>query len=113
MSSKRILIIGGTGAQGAAVATALLTAKFTIRVLTRDPENPRAKSLFPPEYGVEMFKGTETSAEKKSIFSNWVELFGIGSFMDIEAVRLALQDCYGVFVNTDSMLAERFINEMR
>ena len=27
-----------------------------------------------------------------------------GSFMDFESVERALQDCYGVYVNTDGML---------
>ena len=81
MASKRILVIGGTGAQGFAVVRALLNAKpaFQVRVLSRDPgaESTQAK-----------FSGTH------------VELVQ-GSFMDVESVKLALEGCYGVFVNTD------------
>lgn len=82
MGSKRILVIGGTGAQGFAVIKALLEAKdqFTIRVLSRNPESEHVKNTFKNYPQVEFFKG---------------------SFMDFAAVETALQDCYGVFVNTD------------
>lgn len=82
-SSKRILIIGGTGAQGSEVARALLSSQepYTIRILTRNPDAPYVQSLFPDNPAVE---------------------FATGSFMDFEAVRSALQGCYGVYVNTDS-----------
>jgi NmrA-like family len=82
MAAKRILVVGGTGAQGGAVVEALLAADppFKVRVLSRDPENEHVKEKFPPESGVELVKG---------------------SFTDIESVRLALEDCYGLFLNTD------------
>ena len=40
MQSKRILVIGGTGAQGFAVVKALVQANepFTVRVLSRNPD---------------------------------------------------------------------------
>ena len=40
----RILVIGGTGAQGFAVLQALLTAGYSIRVLSRNPDSPDRKS---------------------------------------------------------------------
>jgi len=81
---KRILVIGGTGAQGFAVVKALLSSptKFSVRVLSR---NPNADSV-------------------KTAFAGLDVEFVQGSFMDFEAVERALQDCYGVFVNTDGML---------
>ncbi|KAL7946120.1 NAD(P)-binding protein [Trichoderma barbatum] len=82
MSQKRILVIGGTGAQGFAVVKALVEAKepFTVRVLSRNPDSEVVKKTFKDYPQVEFAKG---------------------SFMDFDSVAKALQDCYGVFVNTD------------
>ncbi|KAH6677249.1 hypothetical protein B0J14DRAFT_338387 [Halenospora varia] len=81
MSAKRILVIGGTGAQGFAVVKALLASNstFTVRVLSRNPD---------AEYVQKLFEGTGVELVK-------------GSFMDFDSVEAALQNCYGVFVNTD------------
>ena len=81
MTAKRILVIGGTGAQGFAVVEQLLNAKpaFTVRVLSRNPNSP----------------------DTKAKFAGLPVEFAKGSFMDFETVKAALQDCYGVFVNTD------------
>lgn len=83
MSAKRILVIGGTGAQGFAIVQALLSAspEFTVRVLSR---NPDAESV-------------------KKAFKDLPVEFAKGSFMDFDAVKAALQDCYGVYVNTDGV----------
>jgi uncharacterized protein YbjT (DUF2867 family) len=78
-SSPRILVIGGTGAQGFAVVQALLSANFTVRVLSRNPNAPSVQGKF-AGLGVELVKG---------------------SFMDFASVRAALQGCYGIYVNTD------------
>ncbi|RFU77118.1 nad-p-binding [Trichoderma arundinaceum] len=82
MAQKRILVIGGTGAQGFAVVKALVEAKepFTVRVLSRNPDSDFVKTTFKDYPQVEFFKG---------------------SFMDFDSIEKALQDCYGVFVNTD------------
>ncbi|KAM0255380.1 hypothetical protein ACHAQJ_005822 [Trichoderma viride] len=82
MSQKRILVIGGTGAQGFAVVKALVEAKepFIVRVLSRNPDSEYVRKAFKNFPQVEFFKG---------------------SFMDFDSVERALQDCYGVFVNTD------------
>lgn len=82
MSQKRILVIGGTGAQGFAVVKALVEAEepFIVRVLSRNPDSEVVRKNFSNYPQVEFFKG---------------------SFMDFDAVEKALQDCYGVFVNTD------------
>lgn len=63
MSTRLILVIGATGAQGIAVIDALLApsadgspSPYTIRALTRDPESRRSKEL--AAKGVEIFKGT-------------------------------------------------------
>lgn len=85
MSSKRILVIGGTGAQGFAVVQALLKASFTVRVLSRNPDAPSVVSAF---------AGLPVE-------------FAKGSFMDFEVVKSALQDCYGVYVNTDGKFAQQ------
>lgn len=81
-AQKRILVIGGTGAQGFAVVKALVEAKepFIVRVLSRNPDSDHVKKSFKNYPQVELFKG---------------------SFMDFDSVERALQDCYGVFVNTD------------
>jgi NAD(P)-dependent dehydrogenase (short-subunit alcohol dehydrogenase family) len=82
MSQKRILVIGGTGAQGFAVVKALVEAKepFIVRVLSRNPDSELVRKTFKNYPQVEFFKG---------------------SFMDFDSIERALQDCYGVFVNTD------------
>lgn len=87
--SRRILAIGGTGAQGFAVVKALLDAGdgFIVRVMSR---NPGAKSV------QERFKNYPQ-----------VELVS-GSFMDFDSVEKALQDCYGAFINTSGEQAESF-----
>lgn len=59
MESQRILVIGGTGAQGAAVVKSLLEAEqpYRIRILTRNPADASTLAKFPPESGVELVKG--------------------------------------------------------
>lgn len=81
MADKKILVIGGTGAQGVAVIGALLQAgTFSVRVLSRNPDSEHVKATFQNYPDVEFYKG---------------------SFMDFDAVGQALQGCYGVFINTD------------
>lgn len=53
--SKLILITGGTGKQGGAVARELLAAGHRIRVMTRHPDSPTAKQL--ARLGAEIAKG--------------------------------------------------------
>ena len=59
---KLILVIGATGAQGLAVIDALLalsedgfSSPYSIRALTRNPQNPRALEL--AARGVEVVEG--------------------------------------------------------
>lgn len=53
--SKFTLVIGGTGQQGGAVVKALLARGHNVRVLTRNAESPKAKSL--SKGGVEIAVG--------------------------------------------------------
>jgi len=48
MEAKRILVIGGTGAQGFAVVKALLAADtpFEVRVLSRNPRSESVQKTF-------------------------------------------------------------------
>jgi hypothetical protein len=80
-TQKRILVIGGTGAQGFAVVKALLEGPnpYSVRVLSR---NPDAQSV-------------------QKAFAGLPVEFVKGSFMDFDSVRRSLQDCYRVYVNTD------------
>jgi uncharacterized protein YbjT (DUF2867 family) len=57
MSNENVVLVtGGTGSQGGATVTHLLAAKkVRVRVLTRDLESPKAKSL--AARGVELIKG--------------------------------------------------------
>jgi uncharacterized protein YbjT (DUF2867 family) len=57
MSTQNVVLVtGGTGSQGGATVTHLLAAKkVRVRVLTRNLESPKAKSL--AERGVELVKG--------------------------------------------------------
>jgi uncharacterized protein YbjT (DUF2867 family) len=50
-----VLVTGGTGNQGGAVARELLGAGFAVRALVRDPEKPTAKEL--ESAGAELRKG--------------------------------------------------------
>lgn len=50
-----VLVTGGTGNQGGAVAHELLGAGFAVRALVRDPEKPAAKEL--ESAGAELVKG--------------------------------------------------------
>ena len=57
MSSENVVLVtGGTGSQGGATVTHLLAAKkVRVRVLTRNLESPKAKSL--AARGAELVKG--------------------------------------------------------
>ncbi|KAJ6500777.1 NAD-P-binding protein [Mycena sanguinolenta] len=92
MTTKLILVIGATGAQGMAAIDGLLeshdgvSSPYRIRALTRDVNGARAKSL--------AAKGVEC-----------VE----GSFEDFTAVAKAMDGVYGAYVNTDTFT----VGEMR
>jgi nucleoside-diphosphate-sugar epimerase len=46
-ATSNILVIGGTGAQGIPIVSALVAdKKYAVRVLSRDSTSPRAKALF-------------------------------------------------------------------
>ncbi|KAK3991438.1 hypothetical protein QBC44DRAFT_306547 [Cladorrhinum sp. PSN332] len=86
--TKKILIIGGTGAQGLPVIRGLLSpspsgspSPYTVSVLTRDPTSARAQSIL-------------------SAFPNSVTLLK-GSFSSESDLRSALSGCWGAFVNID------------
>ncbi|KAI0059561.1 NAD-P-binding protein [Artomyces pyxidatus] len=85
MSTKLILVLGATGAQGLAVIDALLApaadgtpSPYSIRALTRDPESRRAKAI--AARGVQIFKGDTN---------------------DLSSVAAALNGVYGAWINTD------------
>ncbi|KAF7367687.1 NAD P-binding protein [Mycena sanguinolenta] len=85
MSTKLILVIGATGAQGRAVVDALLApdahgnpSPYSVRALTRNPTSDHALEL--AARGVECVKG---------------------SFEDLDSIALALEGVYGAWVNTD------------
>lgn len=76
---KRILVIGATGAQGGSVARALLEQdQFIVRILTRKPSSGNAIDL--------LAAGAEIA---------------IGDLEDIQSLKRAMKDCYGVFGVTD------------
>lgn len=104
MESQRILVIGGTGAQGTAVVKSLLEARqpFQIRVLTRDPAAASALADFPTGNRVELVKGRIRTVCWASDPTGLH--MSLGSFMDMKSVDTALQGCYGVYVNTDGEL---------
>ena len=56
-----VLVMGATGSQGGAVVRNLLTKGHRIRILTRNPDSPKAKQL--AEQGVEVLKGDFTDSE--------------------------------------------------
>ncbi|KEF57718.1 uncharacterized protein A1O9_05636 [Exophiala aquamarina CBS 119918] len=84
-SLKRVLIIGGTGAQSFAVVQALIEEHYTVRVFSRNPDSLYVKATFANLPQVEFVKG---------------------SFLDFDTVEQALQDCYGVYFNTDGIIVK-------
>jgi uncharacterized protein YbjT (DUF2867 family) len=63
METPKVLVIGGTGAQGAAVVQALLGADrpFRVRIMTRNPADSSTLAKFPLGSGVELVKGQVSS----------------------------------------------------
>ena len=79
-ATSNIFVIGGTGAQGIPIVSALVAdKKYAVRVLSRDSTSPRAKALF--ELGNVSFLE--------------------GSFADEAILREGLRSCDGAFVNID------------
>jgi len=79
-ATSNIFVIGGTGAQGIPIVSALVAdKKYAVRVLSRDSTSPRAKALF--ELGNVSFLD--------------------GSFADEAILREGLRSCDGAFVNID------------
>ncbi|KAI0044149.1 NAD-P-binding protein [Auriscalpium vulgare] len=85
MSTKLILVLGATGAQGLAVVDALLApaadgspSPYSVRAVTRDSSSKRAQGL--AAKGVEVLKGDTN---------------------DLASIAAALQGVYGAWVNTD------------
>ena len=79
-ATANIFVIGGTGAQGIPIVSALVAdKKYAVRVLSRDSTSPRAKALL--ELGNVSFLE--------------------GSFADEAILREGLRSCDGAFVNID------------
>ena len=79
-ATSNIFVIGGTGAQGIPIVSALVAdKKYAVRVLSRDSTSPRAKALL--ELGNVSFLE--------------------GSFADEAILREGLRSCDGAFVNID------------
>jgi uncharacterized protein YbjT (DUF2867 family) len=71
---KLILVTGATGAQGGSVTRALLAHGFSVRALTRNPDSAAAAAL--RDAGAEVVRG---------------------DLGDTEALKAAMEGCYGVF----------------
>ena len=86
MSGKLIIVFGATGQQGNSVAKALLTRKYKVRTVTRNPDNAKAKEL--KELGAEIAQVTNMD--------------------NVTELEKAIQGAYGVFAVTNywGMLAE-------
>ena len=79
-ATANIFVIGGTGAQGIPIVSALVAdKKYAVRVLSRDSTSPRARALL--ELGNVSFLE--------------------GSFADEAILREGLRSCDGAFVNID------------
>ncbi|KZL80470.1 hypothetical protein CI238_11905 [Colletotrichum incanum] len=80
-AKKEILIIGGTGAQGAPVVKALAeSGRYTVRVLTRNVESSRAKDLAALG-NVTLIQGQQTNQEDlhrafRGVYGAWVNTDG-------------------------------------
>jgi uncharacterized protein YbjT (DUF2867 family) len=71
---RTVLVLGATGKQGGAVASALKDRGWTVRALVRNPDSDAAKNL--GSAGVDVLRG---------------------DFLDVGAVRSAMAGVYGVF----------------
>lgn len=76
--AKSILVLGGTGRQGGAVARHLLRRDWDVVVLTRRPESPHAQAMV--QLGARLAKG---------------------DLDDEQSLESALEGIYGLFVVTD------------
>jgi len=54
-NDKTVLVTGATGQQGGAVARELLKNGYTVKAMTRNPDNPKAKEL--ADLGAEIVRG--------------------------------------------------------
>lgn len=81
-SERLVLVTGGTGNQGGATATHLLSAKRArVRVLTRHPDSPKAKLL--ASQGVELVRGDMNDAGSlKAALSGVSAVFSVQGFVD-------------------------------
>lgn len=115
MSTKPILVIGATGAQGLAVIDALLApstdgspSPYAVRALTRDPKSRRAQSL--KAKGVELAQGKALHPSvqiylRPASIHAFLTIFhdrSIGNTDDLDSVEAALKGVYGAWVNVDS-----------
>jgi uncharacterized protein YbjT (DUF2867 family) len=80
---RPILVFGATGRQGGSVAEALLRTRRPVRAIVRSPASPRSALL--RDRGIEVVGG---------------------SFEDIDAIRTAMRDAYGVFSVLPGNLAQ-------
>ncbi|MGH4014096.1 MAG: NmrA/HSCARG family protein [Pseudonocardiaceae bacterium] len=85
-----IVVIGGTGRQGGAVARQLLQRGWSVRALVRDPDKPAARAL--QEQGAILVPG---------------------DLDDVESVRAAVAGAYGVFTVHTFMTPTGLAGEVR
>jgi len=83
--SRRIAVLGATGAQGGALARAILDdpeGGFTVRALTRDPSSDAARAL--TDRGVEVVKADLDDVDSlASAFDGCHGVFGVTNFWEI------------------------------
>ena len=79
--SRTILVCGGTGKQGGAVARKLLSAGYDVRVLTRDPSQENARDL--AASGAEVLEGDldDRSSLKRAV-ENAYGVFSVQNFWE-------------------------------
>lgn len=79
-TTSKIFVVGGTGAQGIPIVQALVAdKKYSVRILTRDPDSRRAQAL--------------RALDNVSLLQ--------GSFADEDVLRSGLRGCDGAFINID------------
>ncbi|KAF4975996.1 hypothetical protein FZEAL_7282 [Fusarium zealandicum] len=98
-STRTIVVVGGTGAQGQGVIKALLSGLYgdawRIRALTRSPDSPKAQSLL---------LNLQTSDGRLSLFP--------GHPYDATGLRHAFAGVYGVFAMTSEIYhGKTLVNE--
>ncbi|CAK1367587.1 unnamed protein product [Cercospora beticola] len=114
MSTKLILaIVGATGTQGGSIidnvlSRSELSAKYSLRGITRDPSSDKAKAL--STKGVEVVKADLDDVESlKAAFSGAWGVFGVTDFWSLGSKAREIQQGKNIFHASQAANAEHLV----